>query len=67
MVNGGVVNARASCFFRAAFCEFFPALGRIPRFQNPLKYGRRFDVNHETVHFPPGSGALPLLLSLLYQ
>ena len=67
MVNVGVVNARVSCFLRATFCESFPVLGRIPRFQNPVKYRRRFDINHETVHFLPGSGAPPLMLSVLYQ
>ena len=55
MVNDGVVNARKACAFRAHFCEIFRVSGRIPRFQNPFKYIRRFDLNHETVHSALGA------------
>jgi hypothetical protein len=46
-----MVNARGSYFLRATFCEIFLVSGRIPRFKNPFKYIRGFNLNHETVHF----------------
>jgi hypothetical protein len=52
-----VVNAYPHIFCPQHFCEFFPAFATIPRFQNPFKYIRRFDVNPETVHFPPQGAA----------
>jgi hypothetical protein len=50
MVNSGMVNGPKSYFPPPCFCESFAVLGRIPRFQNPVKYVRRFEVNHKTVH-----------------
>jgi hypothetical protein len=55
MVNDGVVNARGACVIHAHFCVLFPALGQIPRFKNPVKYVRGFNIYHETVHFSPGT------------
>jgi hypothetical protein len=46
MVNARMVNARGSYFSPTAFCESFRVFGRIPRFQNPFKYTRRFQINH---------------------
>ena len=42
MVNGGMVNARASYFAPPLFADFSAFLGAIPRFQNPFKYIRNF-------------------------
>ena len=42
MVNGGMVNARASYFPPPLFADFSAFLGPILRFQNPLKYIRNF-------------------------
>ena len=61
MVNAGVVNARIACSNRAHFCKSLHVLGRIPRFRNPVKYGQRFDINHETAHFA-SAGAACLLV-----
>jgi hypothetical protein len=47
MVNASMVNGRAPCFLRATFCESFPVLGRFPRFKNPVKYIRGFEINHK--------------------
>jgi len=33
-----MVKARSQYFPPAVLCEFVPVLGRIPRFQNPVKY-----------------------------
>ncbi len=45
MVNADIVNADSSYFPPATFCESFLVLGRIPRFQNPFKYARGFNIN----------------------
>jgi len=57
MVNASVVNAPKSYFSPPCFCESFAVLGRIPRFQNPVKYTRRFEINHNTVHPARASAA----------
>jgi hypothetical protein len=50
MVNVLTVNAKPPCAIHADFCENMVDSGRIPRFKKPVKYVRRFDFNHETVH-----------------
>jgi hypothetical protein len=50
------------CFLRAILRFFFPVLGLIPRFQNPVKYMRGFNIYHETVHFPRRHPAQQLAL-----
>ena len=45
MLNARLVNARISYFPPATFCESFAVFGRIPRFQNPFKYTRNFQIN----------------------
>ena len=45
MVNSGLVNSKPPCFIRPEFCEYFVALGRFPRFKNPVKYSRNFQIN----------------------
>jgi hypothetical protein len=57
MVNARMVNAQSSYFSPATFCESFRVFGQIPRFQNPFKYTRKFNVNHKTVHFSRGRGS----------
>ena len=46
MVNARMVNAHPAYFPPPSFCEFFPALGRFLRLQNPIKYVCRFNINH---------------------
>ena len=53
MFNAEMVNARPRIFCPRHFREFFRAFATNPRFQNPFKYVRRFNVNPETVHFLP--------------
>jgi hypothetical protein len=57
MVNASMVNGRVLCFPRATFCDSFPVFGRFPRFQNPVKYSRNFNINHDLVHFALDSAA----------
>ena len=51
ILNAGVVNARAPCLSRAAFCVFFRVLGRFLRFRNPVKYVHRSQLNRSRPHF----------------
>jgi hypothetical protein len=67
MVNPGLVNAGPSYFPRATFCEIFLVSGRFPHFENPFKYAGSFNINHETVHFPPGRGPRRFAFMLLNQ
>ncbi len=45
MVNTDMVNAQSRHFPPPHFCESFLAFGRIPRFENPVKYTRIFAIN----------------------
>ena len=67
MVNARMVNAESSYFSPATFCESFRVFGQIPRFQNPFKYTRKFNVNHKTVHFSRGLGSLRVAFCVLNQ
>jgi hypothetical protein len=67
MVNAGKVNGKARYFSPAAFCESFRVFGQIPRFQNPFKYTRKFNVNHETVHPALGRSSLQLPFTPHFQ
>ena len=58
---------RVRIFCRKDSCEFFPAFATNPQFQNPFKYKRRFDLNHETVHFSRGRASLRLAIYALNQ
>ncbi len=51
MVNARMVNASPAYFSPATFCESIRVFALIPRFRNPFKYRRSFNLNHETVHF----------------
>ena len=63
MVNANAVNAKTLYFTPPRFYEFFRVSGRIPRFQNPVKYTRIFYFNHKTVH----SAAAPAEIPVQYQ
>jgi hypothetical protein len=50
MVNQAMVNAKPSYAIRADSRVIRLDSGRIPYFKKPVKYARRFDFNHKTVH-----------------
>ncbi len=58
MVNDGVVNGTAPYFPPAAFCESFRVFGRIPRFQNPVKYICGFEINRNMEHPRPATAPI---------
>lgn len=64
MINVTVVNARPVNTFHAHFCEIFPVLGRFLHSKNPVKYNRRFGLNHNPAHFRPDTRATHPNLSL---
>ena len=47
MVNAGVVNGGPRIFSPPRFCESFRVFGQFPRFQNPFKYTRGFEINRK--------------------
>ncbi len=57
MVNDVVVNGEVSPAFLANFSENFPFSGRFIRFENPVKYSRNFNINHDLVHSARASAA----------
>jgi hypothetical protein len=67
MLYADKVNADPRIFCPQDFCEFFPAFATIPRFQNPIKYSGRFEINHRTVHFAPASRAMQWNVIVCYQ
>jgi len=51
MVNPGMVNAPARCLPHPHFAKISRVFARYPRFKNPVKYIRGFQVNYIAVHF----------------
>jgi hypothetical protein len=63
MLNVRMLNSELACVSQPDFREIFHVSGRFPRFKNPFKYIRGWQINQ----FSPLPGASPRLFFSTYQ